>query len=137
MIKFLFIYSIIATSYTAGYLFMGFWYLKKRFKASSDQQQYWQILKSTFLDTKRGQFLKKRVWNPFTFCLVFLPVFIFVSQFAFPLVLLSGIKRLMFGKSKLEIEALEEAKEIEEHDKKAADNLQNEDCCNRFDFTNN
>lgn len=102
-----------------------FYFMWRKFKKKMDEPQF-QMVKGIVMSIKSAQALKKKIWNPFTLIFAGIPILALVSPFIFPLTLISMLKKLIFGKSKLEKEAEAEQKAMEEAQRKAAEFMKTE-----------
>lgn len=117
----LLIYTAVAFVFEAIF----FYFMWRKFKKKMDEPQF-QMVKGIVMSIKSAQALKKKIWNPFTLIFAGIPILALVSPFIFPLTLISMLKKLIFGKSKLEKEAEAEQKAMEEAQRKAAEFMKTE-----------
>lgn len=97
---YLLIYAAVAFVFEAVFLY----FMYRKFKKKMDEPQF-QMIKGIVMSIKSAQALKEKVWNPFTLIFVGLPILALISPFLFPLTIASMLRKLIFGKSKLEKEA--------------------------------
>lgn len=124
----LIIYAVTAAVFETIYFF----FLWKKFKNKMDTNPQFQMIKGMVLSFKSAQSLKKKIWNPITIVFFVVPIFIIISQIIFPLTIISLLKKLIFGKSKLDKEAEAEQMAMGQSFSQAKDFLKNE---GRFDVT--
>lgn len=102
----LIIYAVTAAIFETIYFF----FIWKKFKNKMDTNPQFQMIKGMMLSFKSAQSLKKKICNPVTIIFGLFPFIIIISQIIFPFTIISLLKKLIFGKSKLEKEA--EAEQI-------------------------
>lgn len=97
---YLLIYAAVAFVFEAVFLY----FMYRKFKKKMDEPQF-QMIKGVVMSIKSAQVLKEKIFNPFTLIFVGLPILAVISPFLFPLTIASILRKLIFGKSKLEKEA--------------------------------
>lgn len=120
--KILLIYLIVSVIYE-GITFIISW---KQFKKKLDGTPQLQMLKMMFSATASMENLKKKFLNWYTIGFVGVPFLIIISPFLFPYTLFGHLRRLIFGKTKLEKRAEEEQKQYDEARKRSEDFMRNE-----------
>lgn len=120
------IYIITSVVYECFNVFFSYKKIKKKINERPDLKDFINIYKTSFLNSKNGQYLKSKVWNWYIVSFVYVPMFIVISQFLFPFSLFSHLRKLIFGKSELQKEAEDESKKYEDAKKKSDEWLKNE-----------
>lgn len=128
------IYIIISVIYECVSVIFGYKKIKKKINERPDLQNFINVYKTSFLNTKNGQYIKSKVWNWYVIPFVYVPMFIIISQFLFPFSLFSHLRILIFGKSELQKEAENESKKYEDAKKESDDWLKNEGDVNPIHF---
>ena len=118
---YLIIYVAIAFVFEAIFLY----YMWGKFKKKMDSPQF-QMIKGMVANINSFQALKKKIFNPFTLIFAGIPILVLISPFLFPLTIISMLKKLIFGKSKLEKQADAEQKMMQEAFGQSQDFLKNE-----------
>ncbi len=116
--KLLITYATFAIIYETVTLIIGYKSLKKRF---SELHPYLKEITKLMAEPML-LFLKQRFWNWYTITFIIIPMYLVVCQYLFPYNLFHHIRRLLFGKSKLE----KNIEDIENSRKESADFMRNE-----------
>lgn len=104
------IYALVASLTSAIQLIYGL----KKLKSVDKTHQYIAMMKKVFSQMASFQNMKKKVWNWYMISFVYVPMGLIVSQFIFPITILTFFRKLIFGKTKLEKKAAIEKQKFEE-----------------------
>ena len=119
-------YIIIYVAFAFGFEAIHLLFVWRKFKKKMDEPQF-QMVKGVVMSIKSAQSLKKKIFNPFTLIFIGIPMLIIISPFLFPLTIISMIKKLLFGKSKLEKQAEAEMNALSEARRRSEQFMRTED----------
>lgn len=120
------LYFLIYWAVAVIYLGINFYFQWKKFQKYKKNNMEFQFMTQALFRSANMQLLFGKLWNPWTLAFVIIPLGILLSPFAFPLLLVGDIKKLLGIKSELQKKAEAETKAMEEAKKASEEFMKNE-----------